>query len=147
MADTAEKNIFQATINRMKLLPLPTGMTHAANVVLPGVTFTPQATTKFVSFEMHFNRSIRTDLSQQIEPIRQGFIRGNVNWPKGYSQVDAIELAGVISEHFKTGTKLYDEGRQVRFDDDPELSAIVIGSTHFTVPVTAFWQSYPVVPA
>lgn len=147
MADTVEKNIFQAAVGHMKTIELPSGMTLAGNVVLPGVSFSPQATTKYVSFEMHFNRSIRTDLSQKTQPIRQGFIRGNVMWPKGYSQVDAIDVAGIVCLLFKTGTKLYDEGVQVRFDEDPEIGVFVTGSTHFMVPVTADWQSYPKVPA
>jgi|GEM_PF-1477797 len=147
MADTAEKSIFQAIATHMKTVPLPAGMTLAGNVVLPGVTFTPQATTKYVSFELHFNRSIETDLSLEMEPIRQGFIRGNVLFPKANAQVDAIDLAGNVRSHFKRGTKLLDDGRQVRFDTDPELGVIVIGSSHFTVPVTAFWRSYPLVPA
>jgi hypothetical protein len=147
MADTVEKNIFQAVVNRMKAVQLPAGMTLAANVVLPGVPFSPQATTKYISFEMHFNRSIRTDLSQTIPPIRQGFIRGNVMWPKGYSQVDAIDVAGSVCLLFQTGTKLYEDDVQVRFDEDPEIGVLMVGSTHFMVPVTADWRSYPKVTA
>ncbi|MBY5465286.1 phage tail terminator-like protein [Rhizobium leguminosarum] len=147
MADTPEKSIFQALLIQMKTLPLPSGMTLATNVVLPGVQFTPQATTKYVSFEVHFNTSIRTDLSLQIEPIRQGFIRGNVLWPKTSAQVDAVDLAGVICALFAAGTKLMQNGRQTRFDQDPEVGVVVTGDSHFTVPVTAFWQSYPLIPA
>ncbi|MDW9792434.1 phage tail terminator-like protein [Sinorhizobium medicae] len=147
MADTIEKDIFQGIMLRMMALPLPAGMTHAGNVALPGVPFSPTATTKYVSFEIHFNRSIRTDLSLQIDPIRQGFIRGNVNWPKGGAQVDAVELAGVVCNHFKAGTNFYQDGTQIRFDEDPEMSLLIIGSTHVTVPVTARWLCYPHVPA
>lgn len=143
MADTAEKSIFQALVIQMKNLTLPTGMTLAGNVVLPGVQFTPQATTKYVSFEVHFNTSIETDLSLELEPIRQGFIRGNVLWPKTGAQVDAIDLAGNIRDLFKRGTKLVQNGRQVRFDQDPSLGVIVTGDTHFTVPVTIRWQVFP----
>lgn len=147
MVDTPEKSIFQALLIQMKTLPLPAGMTLAGNVVLPGVQFTPVATTKYVSFEVHFNTSIRTDLSLEMEPIRQGFIRGNVLWPKTSAQVDCIDLAGVICSLFAAGTKLMQNGRQVRFDQDPDVGVIVTGDTHFTVPTTAFWQSYPIVPA
>lgn len=147
MADTIEKDIFQGLLVRMQALPLPSGMTHAANVALPGVTFEPSALTRFVSFEIHFNRSIRTDLSLSIGPIRQGFIRGNAMWPKKFAQVDAVDMAGVIADHFKAGTKLYQDGTQIRFDEDPDLSLLMIGSTHVTVPVTARWQCFPHVPA
>lgn len=131
----------------MKELPLPTGMTLASNVVLPGVAFSPGALTKYVSFEVHFNTSIETDLSLEMDPIRQGFIRGNVFFPKSSVQMDAIDLAGNVRTLFKRGTKLVDDGRQVRFDQDPALGVIITGTTHFQVPVTAFWVSYPFVPA
>lgn len=147
MADTVEKNIFQALMVHMQAFPLPVGMTLAANVALPGVSFSPSTTTKFISFEIHFNRSIETDLSLEMAPIRQGFIRGNVMWPKTHAQVDAIDLAGNIRSHFKRGTKLYQDGVQVRFDQDPELGVLMIGNTHLTVPVTAFWRSFPQAPA
>lgn len=147
MADSVEKNIFQGLVNHMKALSLPAGMTHAGNVALPGVSFSPTTTLKYISFEIHFNRSIETDLSLEMDPIRQGFIRGNVMWPKSFAQVDAIDLAGNIRSHFKRGTKLYQDGVQVRFDEDPELGVLMIGNTHLTVPVTARWQSYPQSPA
>lgn len=143
MADSVEKNIFQSITNWMKIVPLPSGMTLAGNIALPGVSFSPTPTTKYISFEIHFNRSIRTDLTGQIAPIRQGFIRGNVQYPKTFSQVDAVDLAGIVAEHFKVSTKLYEEGVQVRFDEDPEVGVLMIGSTHLTVPVTARWIVYP----
>ncbi|WP_426235867.1 phage tail terminator-like protein [Pararhizobium sp. DWP1-1-3] len=147
MADTIEKTIFQALMLRMQALPLPVGMTLASNVALPGVAFAPSTTTKFISFEIHFNRPIETDLSLEMDPIRQGFIRGNVMWPKSFAQVDAVDLAGNIRSHFKRGTKLYQNGVQVRFDEDPEVGVLMIGTTHLTVPVTAFWRSFPQAPA
>lgn len=147
MADTVEKNIFQGLIVRMQALPLPTGMTMGANVALPGVAFSPTTTTKFISFEIHFNKSIRTDLSLQIQPIRQGFIRGNVMWPKSSAQVDAVDLAGTVAEHFKAGTKLYRNDVEIRLDEDPELGALMIGATHLSLPVTALWQCFPKFPA
>lgn len=147
MADSVEKNIFQGLMLRMQAMPLPAGMTLAGNVALPGVTFAPSTTTKFISFEIHFNRSIETDLSLEMDPIRQGFIRGNVMWPKSFAQVDAIDLAGNIRSHFKRGTQFYQDGVQVRFDEDPELGVLMIGNTHLTVPVTAFWRSFPQAPA
>lgn len=147
MADTIEKTIFQALMLRMQALPLPTGMTLASNVALPGVSFAPSTTTKFISFEIHFNKSVRTDQSLQMPPIRQGFIRGNVMWPKSSAQVDAVDLAGNVAEHFKASTKLYQSGVQVRFDEDPEIGVLMIGTTHLTVPVTANWQCFPKFPA
>ncbi len=141
MADTVEKDIFQGLMLRMQAMTLPTGVER----VLPGVTYAPTATTKFVSFETHFNRSIETDLSLVMDPIRQGFIRGNVMWPKGYSQVDAIDVAGIVRAQFKRGTSFYQDGTQIRFDQDPELGPLIIGATHTSLSVTARWVCYPVV--
>lgn len=143
MADTVEKDIFQGLMLRMQAMTLPTGVER----VLPGVAYAPTATTKFVSFETHFNRSIETDLSLVMDPIRQGFIRGNVMWPKGYSQVDAIDVAGIVRAQFKRGTSFYQDGTQIRFDQDPELGPLIIGSTHTSLSVTARWTVYPTVPA
>ncbi|NTE87197.1 phage tail terminator-like protein [Agrobacterium rubi] len=143
MADTVEKDIFQGLMLRMQAMTLPTGVER----VLPGVTYAPTATTKLVSFETHFNRSIETDLSLVMDPIRQGFIRGNVMWPKGSAQVDAIDVAGLVRAHFKRGTSFYQDGTQIRFDQDPELGPLIIGTTHTTLSVTARWTVYPTVPA
>lgn len=143
MADTVEKDIFQGLMLRMQAMTLPTGVER----VLPGVTYAPAATTKFVSFETHFNRSIETDLSLVMDPIRQGFIRGNVMWPKGSAQVDAIDVAGIVRAQFKRGTSFYQDGTQIRFDQDPELGPLIIGSTHTSLSVTARWVCYPQVPA
>ena len=143
MADTVEKDIFQGLTLRMQAMTLPAGVDR----VLPGVTYAPTATTKFVSFETHFNRSIETDLSLMMDPIRQGFIRGNVMWPKGSAQVDAIDVAGIVRAQFKRGTSFYQDGTQIRFDQDPELGPLIIGTTHTSLSVTARWTVYPTVPA
>lgn len=143
MADTVEKDIFQGLMLRMMSAPLPTGV----QIALPGVAFTPSATTKFVSFEIHFNQSIETDLSMRMDPIRRGFIRGNVMWPKGSAQVDAVDVAGIVRAYFKRGTNFYQDGTQIRFDEDPAIGVIMTGDTHVTIPVTAMWICYPKVPA
>jgi hypothetical protein len=147
MADSIEKKIYQALLTKVQALPLPTGMTQAANVALPGVTFTPTATTKFISVEVHFNRSIETDLSLVMDPIRQGFMRCNVMWPKGAALVDGIDLAGSIQAFFRRGTKLLRSDTQVRIDEAPEVGVFVTGDTHFTIPVTIRWNCQPQVPA
>ncbi|TWB61695.1 uncharacterized protein DUF4128 [Rhizobium sp. ERR 922] len=147
MADSIEKKIYQALLLKVQALPLPTGMTQAANVVLPGVTFTPTATTKFISVEVHFNRSIETDLSLVLDPIRQGFMRCNVMWPKGTALVDGVDLAGSIAAFFKRGTKLLRTDTQVRIDEAPEVGVVVTGDTHQTIPVTIRWTCYPQAPA
>lgn len=143
MADTAEAKIYQALIIGAQAVTLPSGV----SIVLPGQTFTPTATSKFVSVEVHFNRSIETDLSLAMDPIRQGFVRTNVLWPKGSAIVDAYELAGKLRTAFKRGSKLYRDGIQVRIDEDPEIGPLITGDSHQMVPVTIRWRSYPQVPA
>jgi hypothetical protein len=113
------------------------------SVVLPGEAFEPQASTKFISVEVHFNRPIETDLSLEMDPIRQGFMRANVMWPKGLAIVDAYNLAGGLRQWLKRGTKLSRDGVQVRIDEDPEIGVLVTGGTHHTIPVTIRWRSYP----
>ena len=143
MADTPEKVIYQALLVALQTIVLPTGWDKE----LPGETYAPSSTSRFVSFEIHFNRSIETDLSLQMDPIRQGFVRANVMLPKGRAIVDAYEIAGQVRAALKRGTKLYRAGIQVRFDVDPALANLMTSDTHHQVPVTAFWQSYPKVPA
>lgn len=139
MADTVEKLIYQALLVAVQGVVLPTGWEKA----LPGVAYTPTATTKFVSFEIHFNRSIETDLSLELDPIRQGFLRANVMLPKGAAVVDGYEVAGQIRTAFKRGSKLYRGDVTVRFDRDPELANLMTGDTHYQIPVTPWWISYP----
>lgn len=143
MADTTEKKIFQALAKRAQSFTPPTGVT----VVLPGASFSPTASSKFISIEVHFNRSIETDLSLQLDPIRQGFMRANVMWPKGVAIVDGYEVAGQFRAHLKRGTKLLRDTVQVRIDEDPEIGPLVGGDTHYTIPLTIRWRSYPQVPA
>lgn len=139
----------------MAIQPLPVSWDRATQVAMPGANFTPPTKTvngvkmmaPYISFEVHFNRSIETDLSLKMDPIRQGFIRGNVFYPKNYGLVDAFDLAGNIRAHFKRGTKLFRDGVQVRFDEDPALANVMTTDTHLQVPVTAFWRSYPQVSA
>lgn len=138
MADTTEKKIYQALTTRAQAFTPPAGVT----VVLPGAPFTPTASSKFISVEVHFNRSIETDLSLQLDPIRQGFMRGNVMWPKGAAIVDGYEVAGQFRAHLKRGTKLLRDAVQVRIDEDPEIGPLVSGDTHHTIPVTIRWRSY-----
>ncbi|MEN0115437.1 MAG: phage tail terminator-like protein [Agrobacterium cavarae] len=143
MSDPARKTIFQALLLAAQAFPLPSGIQRAD----PGVTYAPSAESKFVSVEIHFNRSIRTDLSQEIGPIRQGFMRLNVMWPKKSAIVDAHDLSAQLEDAFKAGTKLYRNGLQVRIDEDPEASSLITGDTHYTVPLTIRWVCYPTVPA
>ncbi|MCM2293034.1 DUF4128 domain-containing protein [Allorhizobium sp. BGMRC 0089] len=143
MADTIEKSIYQALLVAVQGVTLPTGWQKA----LPGVSFEPSTSTKFVSFEIHFNTSIETDLSLEMDPIRQGFVRANVMLPKGSAIVDAYEAAGKVRAALRRGTKLYRGGTQVRIDQDPALANLMTGDTHHQVPVTAFWRCYPPVPA
>lgn len=143
MADSVEMKIYQALLIHMQAFVLPTGVT----VVLPGATFTPTATSKFVSVEVHFNRSIETDLSLVMDPIRQGFMRTNVMWPKGLAIVDGYNLAGQLRAHLRRGTKLFRVDTQIRIDEDPEIGVLVTGETHHNIPVTTRWLCYPQVPA
>ena len=143
MADTVEMKIYQALVLRAQAFIPPAGVT----VVLPGVTFTPTATSKFVVCEFHFNRSIETDLSLVMDPIRQGFFRTNVMWPKSLAIVNGYDLAGQLREHFRRGTKLFRTDTQVRIDEDPEIGVLVTGETHHNIPVTTRWRCYPQVPA
>lgn len=147
MADTVEKKIYQALLTKVQALALPSGMTQQANVALPGLPFTPTATTKFISVEVHFNRSIETDLSLEMDAIRIGFMRCNVMWPKGAAVVDGIDLAGQIKAFFRRGTKLLRTDTQVRIDEAPEVGVLVTGDTHVTIPVTIRWNCQPQVPA
>ncbi|NTG48576.1 hypothetical protein G6M04_14380 [Agrobacterium rhizogenes] len=143
MADAIEKVIYQALLVRMQAFVLPTGV----DLVLPGVTYTPTATSKFISVEVHFNRSIETDLSLEMDPIRQGFMRTNVMWPKGAAIVDGYNAAGGLCAHLKRGTKLLRDVTQVRIDEAPEIGVLVTGDTHYTIPVTTRWNCQPQVPA
>lgn len=143
MADSVEKKIYQALLIAAQAVPLPTGVLRAD----PGVPFSPTATTKFVSIEIHFNRSIETDLTLAMDPIRQGFMRTNVMWPKGQAIVDGYELAGKLREAFRRGTKLFRTDTQVRVDEDPEIGVLVTGDTHHNIPVTIRWNCQPQVPA
>ncbi len=143
MADTVEKSIFYALLEAARGLVLPTGVQK----VEPGQSYTPTATSKFVSIEIHFNTSIETDLSLEMDPIRQGFMRTNVMWPKTSSVIDAYDVCGTVRAAFKRGTKLYRSGIQVRIDEDPAISVLDTGDTHHTIPVTIRWMSYPQVPA
>ncbi|MBX4872705.1 MULTISPECIES: phage tail terminator-like protein [Rhizobium] len=143
MADTVEMKIYQALLIRCQAFTLPAGVV----MVLPGVTYSPTAQSKFVSVEVHFNRSIETDLSLEMDPIRQGFMRTNVMWPKGLAIVDGYNLAGQLRAHLRRGTKLLQADTQVRIDEDPEIGVLVTGETHHNIPVTTRWLCYPQVPA
>jgi hypothetical protein len=152
MATTVEKKTFQALLAAVLAFQLPSGWTQAANVALPNEDLTPPVTanTKFISVEIDFNRPIATDrVSQSLEPIRQGILRCAVKWPRNAAEVDAVELAGQLAAYFRTGTKLYREGLQVRIDDPPEIVAVpaMHTDTHKTFAVLIRWMTYPPVPA
>lgn len=152
MATTIEKKTFQALLDAVKAFPLPSGWTKAANVALPNEDLVPPvaASTKYISVEIDFNRPIATDrVSQSLEPIRQGILRCAVKWPRKAAEVDAVELAGQLAAYFRTGTKLYREGLQVRIDDPPEIVAVptMHTDTHKTFAVIIRWMTYPPVPA
>lgn len=144
MADTVEKTIYQALVIAAQAVSLPPGWEK----VLPGVVYSPSAGSKFVSFEVHFNKPIPTDeVSQELPPIRRGFIRANVMLPKGAALVDGIDVAGVVCAAFKVGTKLTRASIQVRIDDHPEVGPTMTGTTHYATPVTIDFHQYPTVPA
>ncbi|SOC45765.1 uncharacterized protein DUF4128 [Rhizobium subbaraonis] len=143
MAGTVEQKVFRALVERFQAWPLPTGWTEAANVAYPGLHFTPVAGKPFVSVEVHYNRSVETDISMEMDPIRQGFMRLNVMWPNGQGHVAAIEVAGSIRAHFRRGSKATKEDTVVRIYEDPEIGVILTGDTHINVPVTVRWRAYP----
>lgn len=147
MAATVEEDIFRGLMEYFGKWILPTSWTAAGNVANPGIAFTPTASKPFVSLEIHFNRSIETDLSLEMDPIRQGFMRANVMWPKGQGHVQGLGVAASIRKHFRRGTTALNDGTQTRIDQDPEIGVIVTGDTHVTIPVTIRWICYPKVPA
>ncbi|WP_421439908.1 phage tail terminator-like protein [Agrobacterium tumefaciens] len=147
MAATVEEDIFRGLMEYFGRWTLPAGWTAAANIANPGIAFTPSASKPFVSLEIHFNRSIETDLSLEMDPIRQGFMRANVMWPKGQGHVQGLGVAASIRKHFQRGTTALNDGTQTRIDQDPEIGVIVTGDTHVTIPVTIRWICYPKVPA
>lgn len=147
MAATVEEDIFRGLMEYFKQWPLPSGWVSSSHIAYPGIAFTPAANRPFVSLEVHFNRSIDTDISLEMDPIRQGFMRANVMWPKGQGHVQALGVAASIRKHFRRGAKFYNDGTQVRVDEDPEIGVIITGETHVTIPVTIRWVCYPKVPA
>lgn len=142
MADTPEKLIYLALLERAKAFVRPAGV----EIAEPGAKFVPTATSQFISVEIHFNRSVETDLSLEMDPIRQGFMRTNVMWPKGWAVVDAYDLAGSLRAHLRRGTTLYRAPVQVRINEDPEIGVLVTGDTHHNIPVTTRWRSFPQQP-
>jgi hypothetical protein len=147
MADTVEEKIFRALMERVETIPLPTGWVRATQVALPGIPFTPATNKPFLSVEVHYNRSIETDLSLQFDPIRQGFMRINVMWPKGQGMVSAYALAGKVRDYFRRGTRVTYEANRTDINEDPEIGVAVTGDTHVTVPITIRWTNAPQVPA
>lgn len=138
MADSPEKKIYQALYVKMEAFPRPSTVTLA----MPGIPYSPTTTSRFISVEIHFNRSIETDVSLQMDPIRQGFMRANIMWPKTLAVVDGYELAGQVRAYLKRGTKALRDTVEVRIDEDPEIGVLVTGDTHHTIPVTIRWVSY-----
>ncbi|HEV7435346.1 MAG TPA: phage tail terminator-like protein [Pseudorhizobium sp.] len=147
MAATVEQDIFRGLRTHVDSWPLPADWTMAANVALPGLSFTPPTGKPYVSIEIHFNRSIETDLSLEMDPIRQGFMRTNVHWPVGKSHDFPLAVAASLRAHFKRGTKIVFDGTVIRIDEDPEIGVFVTGTSHVTLPVTTRWRCYPQVPA
>jgi hypothetical protein len=147
MAATVEQDIFRGLSSHFGTWPLPSGWTKAANIASPGYNYAPVANKPFVSLEVHFNRSIETDLSLELDPIRQGFMRTNVMWPVGATHDLPLAVAASLRAHFKRGTKIVFDGTVIRIDEDPEIGVFVTGTSHVTLPVTTRWRCYPQVPA
>lgn len=147
MADTVEERIFRGLVERVKTLTLPAGWTLVTHVAFQGVPFTALATQPFLSVEVHFNRSIETDLSLEMDPIRQGFLRANIMWPKGQGLFQAYDVAGKVRAHFRRGTRVTFESTRTDINEDPEIGVTVTGDTHITVPVTIRWSCQPELPA
>lgn len=147
MADTVEEKIFRALIEHVKEMPLLAGWTLQTHVAFPGVAFAPRADKPFLSIEVHFNRSIETDLTLEMDPIRQGFMRANIMWPKGQGLFQAYDLAGKVRAFFRRGTRVTFENNRTDINEDPEIGVTVTGDTHETVPVTIRWTNSPQVPA
>ena len=140
---TVEADIFSGLINHLNTWTLPDDWTTENNIAYPGVTFVPVQDIPFIQTKVHYNKSIETDLSLELPPIRQGFLQANTMWPKGWGHRDPVDIAGSIRDHFKRGTIIIESGIQIRIDEDPELGVIFEGSTHDTVPLTVTWIVYP----
>lgn len=152
MADSVEKSIKLALQTEIGNFPLPSGWTKAANLSIEGSALTPAigANTKFITFETRFNTPIRTDLSLKMPPIRRGWISVGVKFPRNNVDIDVIDLVGQIAAFFRAGRPhVYHNSVQVRFDEDPEVVEVPLGSgdTHRHTNVRVNWVSYPQVPA
>lgn len=147
MADTVEERIFRGLIETVKTLALPTGWTIPTHVDMPDMAFTPRADKPFLAIEVHFNKSIETDLSLEMDAIRQGFVNLRIEWPKGQGAFQSIAFAGVIREHFRRGTKIWFEGTRTDVDEDPEIMPSITGLTHVGRSVIVRWTCQPEVPA
>lgn len=140
---TVEENIFNGLFEAVRAWTLPAGWTWNDNVAKPGIAYSPVTDRPFMEFGIIFNASEGVDIAQELDPIRRGILLTAIKWPKGQGHLAAVAVAASLRLHFKRGTKIIEDGTEIRIDNDPEFGTIFPGATHETVPLTIPWVVYP----
>ena len=106
-------------------------------IAFPDVAFTPPADGKYLRVDLFKNAPFWEGLASGR--IDQGLLQIMVVWPRHRGIIKPAEVAALVEEHFKKGTKMFGSGATVKVNKEPWTSSAITGDISTETPVTIPW--------
>jgi len=138
MAVHIQTQITEAMHEHLKLLTLPSGV----EIAWPNVEFAA-GKKPYLRVENSPNVPVNPRIAFGKDPIRMGIYQVSAHGKKNKGESDIADLAGLVSDHFKRGTKIAIGPLQIIILDDPNISPSLSDKDGHQVPVQISWTLYP----
>lgn len=106
-------------------------------IAWPDVAFTPPADGKYLRVDFLPNRPAWEGIN--AGRLDQGLLQITIIWPRHTGIITSREIAAVIMEHFRKGSKLTGLGVVVRFNREPWAAAPILEDSRTLTPITIPW--------
>ncbi|WGM31498.1 phage tail terminator-like protein [Brevundimonas sp. NIBR11] len=109
----------------------------AMPIAYPDVAFSPPADGKYLRVELFKNAPFWEGLASGR--IDQGLLQIMVVWPRNRGIIKPAEVAALVEEHFKKGTRMTGSGVTVKVNREPYSSSPITSPDKSETPVTIPW--------
>ncbi|MDF2797516.1 MAG: hypothetical protein K0R85_260 [Devosia sp.] len=135
---TIEASIQAALFARMASLVI----SPAHPISWPNVSFTPPASKRYLRVSHLPNATERLFINSGGKHRHQGILQVMVCAPLNSGEAAAMEIAGLMADHFPVDHQLGGDGLQVRIPKRPNVAAAMIADTELQIPVSIAYECW-----
>lgn len=129
---TTEKAIAQAILDHSQAMSLSPSIELVLDQETP---YEPVIGTPYLAGQL-FTNETTTRYVDEGRKVYQGILQVTVVYPRNHGIVDAIDVAGMVIDHFKKGTIIDGDGVRVRITRQPSHASATPDGAWLRVPVS-----------